>query len=286
MKIVYIIVLICISLFCSGCSGEMNKNLSTATEVSTIQFEASDETVENVLLSTKLNELNGTLLVSFNYGNGIDVILAAIAYGTAPSVEIWRFTDNMEELVMQFHGMLSNVYGMHSENGINSLVICNYSQGLANPATILSMIDGEVVVFSEYKGDTDSTDLLWYCNKNGADLICRKGNGISMGSYNIIPYYLDVSDNKYKPYDLTKISVDEAKALDKNSVITDMDKVVSAYKRDNGLVHINYDNVTEADFGEEHIASRTFVAENGCLRPYEDGDIKYGFFLQALTVTE
>ena len=85
---------------------------------------------------------------------------------------------------------------------------------------------------------------------------------------------------------MTEIGIDEARELDKNNVIPDTDKAISAYRRDNGLVHINYDNVTEADFGEEHIASRTFVAENGCLRPYEDGDLKYGFFLQALTVTE
>lgn len=282
MKRLYI-GLICLALFCSACSGRVNDTSPPQTAEVTAQTET---TAENALLSAKLTELDGILIASCNYGGSEDDILAAIAYGTAPSVDIWRFTDKTEELVMPFCGMLSDTYGIHSENGVDSLVICGYSPGMANPATVLSLIDGEAVVFSEYKGDIDSGDLLWYCKKNGADLICRKGNGVSMGSYNIIPYYLDVSDNKYKPYGLTEISVDEAKALDKNGVITDIDKAVSAYRRDNGLVHINYDNVTEADFGEEHIASRTFVAENGCLRPYEDGDLKCGFFLQALTVTE
>ncbi len=284
MKKTYIIIcLICLSLFCSACSEKVNDTPLPQTEEVTRQ---TKPITENALLSAKLTELGGVLLAGYNYGNGEDDILAAIAYGTAPSVEIWRFTDKTEEFIMPFCGMLSDTYGVHSENGINSLVICNYSQGLANPATILSIIGGEVVVFSEYKGDINSNDLLWYCNVNDAELICKKGIGISAGSFNVIPYYPDTSEHRYKPYGLTEISIDEARELDKNKVIPDADRAISAYRRDNGLIHINYDNITEAGFGEEHIASRTFIAENDCLRPYEDKDTKYGFFLQALTVTE
>lgn len=284
MKKTYIIIgLICLTLFCSACSEKANENSPKTIEEVT---ERAEMITENALLSAKLTEMDGTLLASCNYGNGEDDILAAIAYGVAPSVDIWRFTDETEELVMPFCGMLSDTYGIHSESGINSLAVCSYASGMANPATIISVIDGKVVVFSEYKGDTDIEDLLWYCNINDADLVCKKGAGISMGAYNIIPYYLDSSDYIYKPYSLTEISIDEAKALDKNSVIPEIDKAISAFKRDNGLIHINYDYVTEAGFGEEHIASRTFVTENGCLRPYEDKDTKYGFFLQSLSVME
>ena len=285
MKSFYILLinLVCLALFCSACSGRVNDTSPPQTAEVTAQTET---TAENALLSAKLTELGGVLIASCNYGDGEDDILAAIAYGAAPSVDIWRFTDKTEELVMPFCGMLSDTYGIHSENGVDSLVICSYSPGMAHPATILSLINGEVVVFSEYKGDIDSGDLLWYCDVNGAGLICKKGIGISAGSFNVIPYYLDTAECRYKPYGLTEISIDEARELDKNNVIPDTDKAISAYRRDNGLIHINYDDVTEAAFGDEHIASRTFVTENGCLRSYEDGDTKYGFFLQSLTVTE
>ena len=143
MKRLYI-GLICPALLCSACSVKVDDAPLLQTEEVTVQTET---TVENALLSAKPTELGGVLIASCNYGSGEDDILAAIAYGAAPSVDIWRFTDKTEELVMPFCGMLSDTYGIHSENGVDSLVICSYSPGMAHPATILSLIDGEAVVF-------------------------------------------------------------------------------------------------------------------------------------------
>lgn len=236
---------------------------------------------ENALLTAKIKELNGFLIAGHNYGTGKDDILAAIAYGTCPYVDIWRFSEDTEEFIMPVSGMLSGTYGIHEENGFTFLIVCNYALGACLPATILSVIDGKVVVFS--KGDAEIPDLLWYCSEG--DIVCRRGNGISWGGVDVIPYFLNADEMKFEPYAVTSINIDEVKKLDKNNVVPDIDTAISAYRRGNGLIHVNYDNVTQASFGETHIASRTFVIEDDTLREWFDpDDMKYGLFYEALTV--
>ena len=114
-----------------------------------------------------------------------------------------------------------------------------------------------------------------------------RGEGVSIGSHNVIPYYWNDEAADFVPYAVKEIGLDEFKALDTQNVVEDLNNVVSVFRRDNGLVHVNYNLSDDTSLNTLITASRTYVQTESGLRKYDfDKDASYGFFLECLQITE
>lgn len=225
----------------------------------------------------KAMELGGSVWETIE-GDG--ALLAVISYLDA--YDYWYFNEGEAQLVLS-----STKYGdvgccIYEENGDEFLVTFERIIGGAMPANIVTLQNGEPLVLSVYDGEGYSR--LWWCPYG--KIVCERGNGVSAGSVNVIPYHWDSGINDFVPYALTEITKEELRALDTQGVVPDIDSAISVYRRENGLVHVNYAEVYQSTMGGTVTASMTFVQTENGLREYGfDEDMKYGLFLGALSVT-
>ena len=190
-------------------------------------------------------------------------------------VEVRCMKGETESTVIS-HTMFANNYIVqrHSEKNQEFLIIAEPIIGATYPATIITIVNDKPIILSDLEDFDDNEKYrgLFYCI-NG-DLICDRGQSVSVGATNIIPYYWNSNTDDFHSYKLSLISIDELDELDKDEIVSDKNAIDSIYKRSNGLVHVNY---KEPDI--EY--SRTYVLENEELRMYDlDTDLKYGFFLE------
>ena len=178
----------------------------------------------------------------------------------------------------------------YTEGGQEFVIATHLAMGPAVPADIITAFEdsGDVEILSDTRRFYDlelSRDEILYWN---GGIVCRRGIGVSIGAQNVIPYYWDADTREFKPYGLHKITLDELKKLDTGNIVPDVDKAISIYRRDNGLVHVNWIEKYEGTVSEQpETASRTYVVTDNGLREYDwDNDWDYGFFLEVLTVSE
>lgn len=187
-------------------------------------------------------------------------------------VEVRCMKGKTESTVIS-HTMFADNYIVqrHSENNQEFLIIAEPIIGAIYPATIITIVNDKPIILSDLEDFDDNEKYrgLFYCI--GGNLICDRGQSVSVGATNIIPYYWNSNTDDFQSYDLSLISIDELDELDKDEIVSDKNAIDSIYKRSNGLVHVNYKEPEEY--------SRTYVLENEELRMYDlDTDLKYGFF--------
>lgn len=273
----------------TSCAGEISTSSEGAAAVSTAEQTTSEEPQQ-----TSAEELAHTEEISSDdnrvpLGSIIDggCTLEVIRRGAAQ----FDFLLRTEEGDKTVHSVeLSASVGevqctVYSEDDVAALVLYQPIIGSSMPANVLTLADGEVAIHSTYSDSTEGSPELFYCPYGG--IICRRGNGVSAGSANCIPYYYDGEEGKFAPYALAEITKDELRALDTARIVPDIDGAISVYRRENGLIHVNYLEIYTAYMGSPDIASRTFVETESGLRQYDfESDMRYGLLLEALTVTE
>ncbi len=245
-----------------GCNNDaVEPDINIGTSVSLVE-ECSD-TAEQKFIS------------QIDYDNKISLSVFAIDN----LVEVRYIKDEAESTVIS-HTMFADNYIVkrYSENNQEFLIIAEPIIGAAYPATIITIVNDNPIILSDLEDFDDNEKYrgLFYCIEG--DLICDRGQSVSVGATNIIPYYWNSNTNDFHSYELSLISIDELDELDKDEIVLNKDDIDSVYKRSNGLIHVNY---KEPD--TEY--SRTYVFENGKLRPYNfDTDFKYGFFLEDFVI--
>ena len=247
------------------------------------EVESSKSEVDMLsIIQNKAAEIGGKLLKYDIADKGGDKALAVILHNDVV-YDYWYFTAKSEKLVLSTTLHMSNCV-KHEEGGVTSLIVYQFVIGRGFPANIVTLVNGEPVISSTYTGDGELPPL--YYSESG-DIVCVRGNGVSIGASNVIPYYWDIKTNTFKAYALNEISINDLKSMDTDNVVTDINKAISVYKRDNGLIHVNYADINEADINSTTIASRTYVISNNKLREYNsETDEHYGFFVELLSVSE
>ncbi len=194
---------------------------------------------------------------------------------------------NTETLILEDFFVIGNDAAecclKYSENGRDFLIAFSPVIGSAFPADIVTFADNEPLIVSEIDLDGEY-EGLFYSPSGG--IVCMRGNGRSIGAHNVIPYYWDNADNAFKPYGLHETDIAELEMLDKGNIIVDKDRIISVYKRDNGLVHVNYLSTDDdAYLLTEEISATYIITEDG-LREYSHGDECFGTYLKVLHITE
>ena len=161
----------------------------------------------------KAEELSGEVLECIDSGT---TQLALIKH--SDTYDYWCFSDGKARLVLSsvISGDVSSV--VYTENGISFLVLFENIVGGAMPASVVTLHNGEPLILSEYNGE--ASPRLWWCPYG--EMICKRGNGVSAGSVNVIPYHWDKDSNDFIPYKLTEITKDELRKLDIQSVVPDI----------------------------------------------------------------
>ena len=150
---------------------------------------------------------------------------------------------------------------MHSENNQKFLIIAEPIIGGAYPATIITIVNDKPMILSNLEDLDDNEKYMGLFYSIEGDLICDRGEGVSIGAANIIPYYWNSSTNSLRLYELSQINIGDLDELDKDEIISDKNNIDSIYKRSNGLVHVNYKE-PEIEY------SRTYVLENERLKKF------------------
>ena len=240
-------------------------------------------------ISDKLDELDKQV---YDYISDPECGIVIAAVG-APDIDtgydIYRFDENSAELLFTVPrtGTLSHVV-CHKENGAEFLIIYYAGAvGRGYPATIITMKDGEPAILSDNDPDIAEYNGIFYYP--AYDLIGERGVGISAGSNSFIPYHWD--GESFVPYRLHEIRKEYLHELDTDKVVPDIYSAVSVFFRENGLVHVNYRDMSECEdvrMGDNSpIASLTFVYENGKLRKYDqESEEQYGFYIEKLPVID
>ena len=240
-------------------------------------------------ISDKLDELDKQVYDYISDTKRGIVIAAVSALGSDTGYDIYRFDESSAKLLFTVPRLetLSHVV-CHNENGAEFLIIYYAGAvGRGYPATIITMKDGEPTILSESDPDDAEYNGLFYYS--AYDLIGDRGVGISAGCNNFIPYHWD--GEGFVPYRLHEIRKEYLHELDTDKVVPNLYSAVSVFFRENGLVHVNYREMSECEdvrMGDNSpIASLTFVYENGKLRRYdhEHGE-QYGFYIEKLPVID
>lgn len=240
----------------------------------------------------KYASLDGILgernVIVFDSTETLKTGVAAIGEKNGDTCNIYVFRESGAELLFSLPRSAARTEFTHyAADGMDFLIIYdNGAMGQGYPATVITIKDDEPLILSKYEYDSGELPELFYCPE--AYLICMRGAGVTVGSNSVIPYHWN--GEVFVPYNVWQISVPELKELDTGGIVLNPEGAVSIYRRENGLVHVNYlemSDITEAQQGIT--ASMTYVYEDGKLREYDydsDRDLKYGFFPEMLTVTD
>lgn len=273
-------------IYLSSCKGTENDKYYTSIQES-VAISDSNMIISDNNKYTETSIQESELLGFINAEDGS--LLSVVRHDE----EVYDFIflrEDRSELVLSVTSSIMSHCVKHFENSTDFLIVYDYAPGHGCPASIVTIIDGKPCILSEYLNSSNNYPKLYYYPQG--DIICMRGIGITSGLNNAIPYYWDSERQDFYPYPLHEISFDELKALDKNNIVSEPDKAISIYYRDNGLVHVNYADITEIELGSEadnlrKIASRTYVQTKKGLREYDfETDACYGFFIQSLCVKE
>lgn len=247
------------------------------------QFE-SNETEKRDLLTAieqKADEINGETL---GVVHGKSETAIAVILHDSVVYDFWFF-DTTEESLILTSTVYNGEFCKKIFNGENFLIVSETIIGHAYPANIVAMIDGQPKILSAIEYNDAEYSGLFY-SKYG-EIVCMRGDGISIGTHNVIPYYWNAEKNEFLPYKANEITIDEAKALDSQSVIENFNDIISIYRRDNGLVHVNYRGSDDLMPNVLRTVSATYVQTETGLRKYDfETDAAYGLFLEYLPVNE
>lgn len=247
-----------------------------------VQSEAPKDLSETV--SDKPTSPNGEVLGRIE---GSNKTLLTVILRDDHIYDFW-FSDGTEESLILSSDVLNGGFRKSNIGGKDFLIVYGQVIGHAYPADIVTIIDEKPEIISAINYETEYSGLFY---SPFGEIVCMRGEGVSIGSHNVIPYYWNDEAVDFVPYAVKEISLDELKALDTQNVVEDLNDVVSVYQRDNGLVHVNYNVSDNAASNALATASRTYIysdsgAEAG-LRKYDfDTDAAYGFFLECLQITE
>lgn len=235
-------------------------------------------------MSAKLDELGA---VEFGEIETLNTLIAAIGTEHGDYCDIYMFRGNSSELLFRLpRSEALTAVDLYAENREQFLVI--YDKGAVGrgyPATVITIKDDEPLILSKYDSESGELPALFYLPD--ADLVCKRGAGTKISNNSVIPYHWN--GTSFVPYRLHQITVSELETLDTDNTVINAYAAVSIYRRENGLVHVNYieasgtqNNVTDAG-----IASLTYVYEDDKLRLYNvEKDLHYGFFDTDLPVTD
>ena len=238
------------------------------------------------ILSDKAAELEVKV---FGYASSEDGMLAALGTDNGDTCDIYLIRRTGTELIRTLPRSLSMTEVItHTEEGVQFLIV--YEKGAVGrgfPATVMTIKDGSPVTLSLYEYDSGEYPALYYYPAAG--LVCMRGAGTTIGSNNVIPYHWD--GNGFVPYRLRRITAEQLAELDTGNAVINASSAASVYRRENGLVHVNYLEMSELkeaqSVSDDPIASITYVYEDGKLRRFNaEKDIKYGFFNEHLPVTD
>ncbi len=243
-----------------------------------VQSEAQEDLSETV--SDKPTSPNGEVLGGIDNGNeaSLTVILR-----DEHIYDFW-FSDGTKESLILSSNVLNGGFRKSNIDGKDFLIVYEQVIGHAYPADIVTIIDEKPEIISAINYETDYSGLFY---SPSGEIVCVRGEGISIGSHNVIPYYWNDEAVDFVPYAVKEIGLDELKALDTQNVVEDLNNVVSVYQRDNGLVHVNYNVSENTSLNALITASRTYVQTESGLRKYDfDKDAAYGLFLECLQIAE
>lgn len=197
--------------------------------------------------------------------------------------DFW-FSNGTEASLILSSVVLNGGFRKSNIGGKDFLIVYEQVIGHAYPADIVTIIDEKPEIISAIDYETEYPGLFY---SPLGEIVCVRGEGVSIGSHNVIPYYWNDEAVDFVPYAVKEIGLDELKALDTQNVVEDLNNVVSVYQRDNGLVHVNYNVSDNTSLNALITASRTYVQTESGLRKYDfDNDAAYGFFLECLQITE
>lgn len=169
-------------------------------------------------------------------------------------------------------------------NGEDFLIVCEKMVGYAYPANIVTILDGKPKILSVIDYETEYKELFY---SPFGKIVCMRGNGISIGSHNVIPYYWNGESGDFVPYAIKEIGVEDLRALDTQGIVERIDDIGSVYQRDNGLIHVNYLVPEDMVSNNSITVSKTYVQAEKGLRIFDfENDASYGFFLECLSITE
>lgn len=242
----------------------------------------SNEAQENLSETAfkKSAQLNGKILGIIDSGNG--TALAVILHDEYV-YDYWFFDGTDEELILS---SADPHMGFRQKNigGRDFLIVYEQVIGHAYPADIAAIIDEKPKVLSAIDSETEYTGLFY---SPFGEIVCMRGEGVSIGAHNVIPYYWNDEAVDFVPYAVKEIGLEELKALDPLNAVEDINNISSAYQRDNGLVHVNYNVPDDTSLNDLITTSRTYVRTEMGLRKYDfDNDAEYGFFLECLPIIE
>ena len=252
------------------------------TDKQELERNQSEQNISEII-ENKATEINGKIAEYEIIDEENKTALALICHDNNIH-DYWYFNGDSKELILSSKLNMSG-YLKYEENGAVSIIAYENIVGGACPANIVAIADEKPVVLSTYSVGSETMPELYY-NPFG-NIICMRGNGVSSGSVNKIPYYWDEKSNSFLPYALHKIGIDELKSMDTDSIVENTEEITSVYKRDNGLIHVNYADVINADINSSITASKTYIQTENGLRNYDfEKDQGYGFFLEKLSVNE
>ncbi len=197
--------------------------------------------------------------------------------------DYWFFDGTEESLILS--SSVGNA-GFRKKTfcGEDFLIVYDDIIGHAYPANIAAIIDGKPKILSVIDYESEYSGLFY---SPLGEIVCMRGDGVSIGSHNVIPYYWNDESSDFVPYEVREISTEKLKALDSQHAVEDIGNISSVYQRDNELVHMNYFVPEETEPDALITASRTYVLTRTGLRGYDyNNDATYGFFLECLPVTE
>lgn len=264
--------------------GSDNSNGSSIQESSSPQNSLSTNLAnsENTSLPDQVQTSGCEVLGRIDNGNEASLTVTL----RDDSIYDFWFSDGTEESLILSSPVLIGGFCKSNIGGKDFLIVYEHVIGHAYPADIVTIIDEKPEIISALNYETEYSGLFY---SPSGDIVCMRGEGVSIGSHNVIPYYWNEETVNFVPYAVKEIGLDELKALDTQNVVENPNNITSVYRRDNGLVHVNY-NVSD-NAVENATASETYVysdvgTETG-LRKYDfDNDAAYGFFLECLQITE
>lgn len=273
--------LICLSGCRSGSAIDEENTLSSDLSFSSdelVQSEAQKDLSETV--SDKSTSPNGEVLGRIDNGNetALTVILR-----DDHIYDFW-FSNGTEESLILSSAVINGGFRKSNIGGKDFLIVYEKVIGHAYPADIVTIIDEKPEIISAINYETEYMGLFY---SPSGEIVCVRGEGVSIGSHNVIPYYWNNEAVDFVPCAVKEIGLDELKALDTQNVVEDLNNVVSVYQRDNGLVHVNYNVSDNTSLNALITASRTYVQTESGLRKYDfDKDAAYGLFLECLQIAE
>lgn len=281
------------------------ESVMNAKELPSIDFTDKDNTQDSFyqdsnshsehLISTNVygeiesmaNKTNSTIL---EYIVSNERFALAALLNEEKNIEFWFFDCCENDKLLTVTTDLEPHCIKYTDYGKEFLIVCDFAPGEAMPASIVTITNNEPIILSEYN-TVDSNDFsseLYY--SQSGNIVCMRGNGISAGSVNIIPYHWCDEMNNFCPYDFYEISKEQAKKYDNNDIICNLNDAISIYQRGNGLIHVNYLRTNEFSmdlYDSTQLASATYVITQMGLKEYDFiEDASYGFFLQQLPVLE